>query len=126
MTVGTVVKDLLSSLGKKPVTTLYPYEKIDVPEKFRGRIEIDSKKCIGCSKCSIVCPANAITMVADKKHTEVLFNGNKICRSRFPRVNLLICIRCGLCEEACPTKAINLTNKFSGSSSKKNLFVDLK
>jgi hydrogenase-4 component H len=125
MTIGVIIKDLLSSLRKKPATVLYPDEKLDVPEGFRGRIKIDSKKCIACSKCFIVCPAKAIDMVTDEKHTEVEFNGKKICRLRVPKVDLFICIRCGLCEEVCPTKAIHLTNKFSGSSSKKDLFVSV-
>ena len=100
-------------------------KKQNVPERFRGRIKIDDKKCIACAKCFIVCPVNAIEMVTDEKHTEVEFNGKKICRLRVPKVDLLICIRCGMCEEVCPTNAIYLTNKFSGSSSKKDLFVSV-
>ncbi|MCX6802191.1 MAG: 4Fe-4S binding protein [Candidatus Diapherotrites archaeon] len=123
MALGVIVKELFESLAKKPATIKYPFEKVPVAERFRGRIHFDSKKCIGCSKCSIVCPAKAIEMVPDEKHTEVDFAGRKMARQRIPRCDLLVCIRCELCAEACPTKAIELTNKFSGCSGKREMFV---
>ena len=119
------IKNLFSYFRKKPAIVVYPSKKIIIPKRFRGKIEIDSRKCIACSKCSINCPVNAIEMITDEKHAEVEFNGKKICRLRAPRVNILMCIRCGVCEEFCPTKAIHLTNKFSGISYKKDLFVSV-
>ena len=122
---GAAFRELLRSLARKRATILYPVEKVDVPEGFRGRIEIRDGACIGCSKCAIVCPAKAIEMVMEKGEKKVRFSGREIRRDKYPRVNVLSCIRCGVCEESCPTnpKAIILTTKFSGASDKNDLTV---
>ncbi len=122
---GAAVAELFRMLGRKRATVLYPVEKVDVPEGFRGRIEIRDDLCIGCSKCSIVCPSGAVEMVIDKEKRKIKFSGKELSRERHPKVNLLSCIRCGECEEACPTnpKAIRLTTKFSGASLERDLIV---
>ena len=122
---GAAAAELLRMLGTKRATVLYPVEKIDVPAGFRGRIEIHDDLCIGCSKCSIVCPSTAIEMVMDKEKRKIKFSGKELSRERHPKVNLLSCIRCGECEEACPTnpKAIILTTRFSGASLERELIV---
>lgn len=47
-------------------------------------------KCIGCTKCSRVCPVAAITGSVKQKHV----------------INQDLCIKCGACFGACPVKAI--------------------
>ena len=54
------------------------------------RIVIDSELCKGCSKCSKVCPAGAISGEIKKPFV----------------IDLSSCIRCGSCIEACPFHAI--------------------
>ena len=56
----SVLKEMFENLTHKPATTLYPKEKVPVPPAFRGRIAIRDDKCIGCSKCAVVCPTGAI------------------------------------------------------------------
>jgi len=51
---------------------------------------IDEEKCIGCSKCTRVCPVDAIT----GKIKEPYIIDNKKC------------IKCGACQETCPFGAI--------------------
>ncbi len=120
---GRVLKEMFQNIGHKPFTILYPAEKVPVPEAFRGRIAILDEKCIGCSKCAIVCPTECITMVANEREVEV--KGRKIVRRKKPEVKLFACIRCGLCEEYCPTdpKAIYLTTAFAGSGTDKDVVV---
>ncbi len=119
----TVLREMFRILFSRPVTILYPKEKVPVPEGFRGRIEITDENCIGCGKCSRICPANAITMVEGPREVEV--NGKKIQRKKKPQVSLYHCIRCGLCEEHCPMKgkAIHLTKEFSGTGTDKDVVV---
>ena len=123
MTRGNVITEMLGNLRKKPATVLYPAEKLPVPEAFRGRIAIRDEKCIGCSKCAIVCPTECIDMVPSER--EVGVKGKTIVRRKKPEVHLFACIRCGLCEEYCPTdpKAIYLTTDPSGSGTDPDVVV---
>ena len=54
-------------------------------------ITIDPAKCKGCSKCTKVCPVNAISGEVKKPFV----------------IDLSKCIRCGSCVSACPFHAIN-------------------
>ena len=119
----SVLKEMFENLTRKPNTILYPKEKVPISPAFRGRIAILDEKCIGCSKCAVVCPTACITMVANEREIEV--KGRKIVRKKKPEVQLFMCIRCGLCEEYCPTdpKAIYLTNAFSGAGPDKGIVV---
>lgn len=97
---GRVVKrniDALSTGFKylvKPsrITIDYPYQEIEYPEGYRGMFRVDVNKCIGCSLCDIVCPADAIRLqLVDKK--------------KVPTVNWGRCIFCYFCVDICPVEA---------------------
>jgi formate hydrogenlyase subunit 6/NADH:ubiquinone oxidoreductase subunit I len=102
---------MFRNLFSKPSTILYPSQIIPIPKGFRGKVVICDEKCVGCSKCSQVCPAMAISMIPDER--EVEFKGKKIVRKKRPRVKLFKCIRCGLCERHCPNEAIHLVGELS-------------
>jgi NADH-quinone oxidoreductase subunit I len=105
----SVLVEMVKNLLSKPVTILYPVEKVPVPVSFRGRVCIAGERCMGCSMCSLVCPSHAITMIPDE--LEVEFRGKKLTRKKRPEVKLFKCIRCGLCERHCPADAIRLTDE---------------
>ena len=119
----SVLREMFENLAKKPSTTLYPKEKVPVSPGFRGKIAILDEKCIGCSKCAVVCPTQCVTMIPNEREIDV--KGKKIVRKKKPEVQLFMCIRCGLCEEYCPTdpKAIYLTTAFSGAGPDKSVVV---
>lgn len=97
---GTMIKQVLQSFFKKPVTTRYPFTKAIMPDHFRGKIAFHPELCIGCQMCVKDCPSNAIAIrkVGDKKF-EADFN-------------LAKCIYCAQCVDSCPKKALESTKEF--------------
>lgn len=48
--------------------------------------------CCGCAACAMICPKNAISMVADNEGFE------------YPVINEELCINCKICTGVCPIK----------------------
>jgi formate hydrogenlyase subunit 6/NADH:ubiquinone oxidoreductase subunit I len=117
----SVLSEMLKNLFSKPFTILYPSEKVPVPAAFRGKVNIDDERCIGCSKCSQVCPAQCIRMVENQR--EVQFKEKTLVRRKKPQVKLFRCIRCGLCERHCPTGAITLKPELSETGTDREVVV---
>lgn len=57
-------------------------------EQHALKIVVDPEKCVGCSKCSVVCPETAISMSEKKAN-----------------ISPDACIGCGECLTVCPVKA---------------------
>ncbi|MDD5567885.1 MAG: 4Fe-4S binding protein [Candidatus Omnitrophica bacterium] len=109
---GKMLREVLGSVFKKPATNLYPAQKMDMPEGFRGKIKFDSGKCIGCKMCMRDCPTNAITI-------------NKAGEGKFEAVfDLSRCIYCAQCVDTCPKKALSSTKEVElAQLDKKKLIV---
>jgi len=97
---GAMIRQLLSSLTKKPATVNYPADKSGMPKGFRGKLKFDASKCIGCKMCMKDCPTGAIVIrqVGEKKFEADLDLGK--------------CIYCGQCVDSCLKKALGLTSEF--------------
>lgn len=95
-----MLKEVLSHVAKKPATELYPFEKKEKPDKFRGKLKFYPEKCIGCLLCMKDCPSDAITItkVGEKKFE---------CEIRLDK-----CIYCGQCVLSCPKQALEMTKDF--------------
>ena len=63
-------------------------------KRIQERTKIDNKKCKGCSICSKICPAKAITMRYDK-------NGEL-----YAEIDYKKCIMCFKCLAACPYSVV--------------------
>lgn len=76
------------------------------PARYRGLPSIADKDCLsGCSKCTEVCPTNAIKQ-------------NPIS------IDLGLCVFCPLCEETCPEEIIHFTQDYHTSVDKReNLLI---
>ena len=98
----------------QPTTEQYPEEKPELPLHYKGvhRLNRDDQgrvKCVACMMCATACPANCITITAEKAPPEWPD------RDKFPMefiLDELRCIYCGMCEEACPCDAIELTHLY--------------
>jgi len=112
--VGKMLPFIMRMLVKKPATVLYPYEKREMPEKFRGKLEFDKEKCIGCKICMRNCPSEAIAIdkIADKQFKAEVF--------------LDRCLFCGQCTDSCPKGALKCTKNFElADFDRKKLKVDI-
>jgi len=94
---GKMIREVLGSVFKKPATNLYPAEKLDMPEGFRGKLKFNPQNCIGCKMCMRDCPTGAITI-------------NKVGEKQFEAVvDLSSCIYCAQCVDSCIKKALEMT-----------------
>jgi NADH-quinone oxidoreductase subunit I len=95
--------------GNDRITIAYPEKHKKVPDKYRGLHVMPTWddghiKCVACEMCSTVCPANAITVIAEEDEDPKIEK-----RAKFYEIDELRCIFCGFCEEVCPRDAIHLT-----------------
>ena len=95
---GKILNLVLRSLTKKPATNMYPAEKLEMGDKYRGKLKFYPERCIGCKLCMRDCPSNAITI---KKVGEKQF---------VAEIDLGKCIYCGQCVDTCPKDALETTN----------------
>lgn len=63
---------------------------------------IDTNKCIGCGKCTNVCPMEAIKVETSNEENS---------KTRFAKLDENICLGCGVCVKNCSTTAINLVRR---------------
>ncbi|OGC02574.1 hypothetical protein A2V82_10290 [candidate division KSB1 bacterium RBG_16_48_16] len=95
------------------VTLPYPFGAgAEIPQGFRGKIDIDEKKCIGCGGCANVCPSRLIRFYDDGVTTKMEFILDR-------------CTYCGRCAEVCPEEAITMTLEFETSTDdKSDLYIE--
>lgn len=99
----------MRNLLRKPATIEYPYQETEVEPDIRGRHYADLTKCIGCSLCSIECPADAITMTKIPEGYEVPAKNR---RGIYPVIDYMKCVYCYRCITVCPTDAYVATDEF--------------
>ncbi len=104
----TTFKTMLRTTINRPHTIQYPDEIENLPANYRGRPGLRFDKCIGCGKCSRICPTTCIEMV------EV--DDPELGKVKRPQIFLGRCMMCGYCAEYCPTDAMIVTREFELSS----------
>jgi NADH-quinone oxidoreductase subunit I len=116
------LKYTIKQLQNKNVTSLYPNQQIEMPDRFRGIQKFYPEKCIVCNQCANICPTDCIQLTG-KAHPDPNKKGKIIDTYD---INFEICILCDLCTEVCPTEAIVMTNNFElAEYSREDLFKNL-
>jgi len=103
----TMKQTFVATFRRKPVTVLYPYERVELPKAYRGQHSIDWYKCIGCELCAKVCPNECIYRQPPRAQLDEMKHV-----IRRPAVDVGHCLFCGNCMEYCPTDAWNFTQEF--------------
>ena len=115
----SMLPQLLSQMFKKPFTNKFPAKyqpssttkflsdvgsgnakinpPIPTPEGFRGKIQYDKEKCIGCKLCIKVCPSGAIEYKEKEKKIKIY---------------LARCVSCSQCNDICPVGCLSMGNEF--------------
>ena len=115
----TVLPRVVAQLFKKPFTNTFPakyapssttrfmekvtkgdvqiHPPIATPEHFRGKIQYDKEKCIGCKLCIKVCPSEAIEFKESEKKIKIY---------------LARCTFCSQCNDICPVSCLSMSNEF--------------
>lgn len=84
-----------------PTTGGYPFEPLQLPPGFRGKVVMNAHLCNGCGLCVQDCPASALKIERfDKQHFRIVYNPAR-------------CAYCGQCAISCHRGAIHLTNDFN-------------
>ncbi|WP_258083547.1 4Fe-4S binding protein [Thermococcus thermotolerans] len=98
MKVPPTLSTVLGNLFKKPATNPFPEsEPVPVPEGFRGKLNYDVEKCVGCRLCVMVCPAGVIEYVPEVR--KVTFWLGR-------------CVFCAQCVDVCPVNALWMSDEF--------------
>jgi Ni,Fe-hydrogenase III small subunit/Pyruvate/2-oxoacid:ferredoxin oxidoreductase delta subunit len=102
-----MLKVLLARARQKYRTIGFPKEPPVLPDRLRGRPQIDSAKCPpNCSVCAAVCPTDAISI-----------------KDKTVRLDLGRCLFCPECERACPDGVIHFTTEHRLAASSRNTLV---
>jgi Ni,Fe-hydrogenase III small subunit/Pyruvate/2-oxoacid:ferredoxin oxidoreductase delta subunit len=91
-----MLKVLMERVRQGGRTIAFPGKAPELPDRFRGRPEIDESRCaVGCRDCAEACPTEAIA----------LGEGG-------PRIDLGRCLFCPDCAQACPEGALTYGREF--------------
>jgi len=104
--IAVFLPEVVRHLFRKAATVQYPFEKLSIPQDFRGTPVLKKELCIVCKACSRDCPAEAIEIdqlpeepgTQEKKFRMVIHNDR--------------CVHCAQCAESCPTGAIALNQDY--------------
>ncbi len=131
---------------KKPVTVIYPKERIPM-KRFKGPIafvvdkKTDDHLCIACNACIKICPSRCMSLEIGKSapppvssassgpiasQSKETGGGGKRVLTDF-KVNYMLCSLCSLCIDVCPTDALKHDdpNYDMVSLGQKELIMDL-
>lgn len=118
----------LPYIWRKPVTVMYPHQRMELPERSRNRLYVNMDDCIGCDQCARACPVNCIDIetvrAVEGDMPGLTSNGKKkaLWVTRFD-IDIAKCCYCALCTFPCPTECIYMTEVFEFSEQDRNNLI---
>lgn len=104
------------------VTVEYPYEKLTMPERFRGHIQLiadeeGNPNCIVCMMCQRACPSNCISLAGKKEEGQ-----KKKALTKYI-LDFTKCSLCGSCVESCNFDALEYSKEYNLASTRREDFI---
>ena len=116
-----IVKGLLVTLKnarRKPFTTQYPEQRLELAARFRGQeFTWYVDRCTGCASCAKYCPLGIIRIETDPNGGNEQDGGTY--RVDTFDIDQARCMYCGLCVEACPYDALHMGSNFEASQARR-------
>jgi formate hydrogenlyase subunit 6/NADH:ubiquinone oxidoreductase subunit I len=100
MSIGTMFKDVVRSAFRRPATRLYPVERVQPPERYRGKLSFAPQACTGCALCVKDCPSDAIELT-------IL---DRAAKRYVMKYHIDRCTYCGQCVVSCKFKCVALSS----------------
>ena len=85
---------LLGNFTRRPITLPFP-QRPPAPAGYRGLVQFDPSRCIGCGSCAGVCTSSAIKFKGRRDTYQWSYDAGQ-------------CTFCGRCVEVCPSGAITM------------------
>lgn len=107
------------------VTVQYPYQRLEMPERFRGHIQLigdeeGKPNCIVCMMCQRACPSQCISLSGKKEEGQK----KKVLSSYV--LDFTKCSLCGSCVESCNFDALEYSKEYNLASTRREDFtIDL-
>lgn len=100
------MKTTAKHLFRKPITTQYPEERLNVSRRIRGNQLIwDKETCNACGACQRACPVGCINLTTSRGEDKKL-------RVDTFKLDVGLCIFCGLCVESCPQTCLFMSTDY--------------
>ncbi len=104
------------------VTVQYPYETLEMPEKFRGHIQLIAGEdghpnCIVCMMCQRACPSDCISLAGKKEEGQ-----KKKVLTKY-MLDFTKCSLCGSCVESCNFDALEYSKEYRLASQRREDFI---
>ena len=98
---GAMIPEVMRHLFRRTATVQVPFVPVPAPGNVRGKPVMDPLKCIGCKRCQVDCPAEAIEI---NKEYEYKNEAGKLIRRFSMTLYIDRCTHCGQCVNICPVR----------------------